>query len=87
MAVKTITIKNEAYNALKGLKGPTESFSDTILRVAKRKHLSEFFGVLSKESGERLEKTIMEMRKKRTEAHAARIKKIVDALNEKNGLS
>lgn len=81
MAVKTITIKTEAYHALKALKASRESFSDTILRVAKRKPLSAFFGVLSEESATRLEKTIAELRKKRTESHLARVRKITEELN------
>ena len=80
MAVKTITVTRDAYDALKGLKAPHESFSKTILRVAKKKPLDMFFGVLSKESGERLEHTIRELRKKRTAAHRARLKHIVEEL-------
>lgn len=82
MAVKTITVTEYAYNALKSLKAPRESFSDTILRVAKRKPLSFFFGALSKGSGERLEKTVFELRKKRNEAHRARMKHIIGAFKE-----
>lgn len=82
MAVKTITVTEYAYKALKSLKAPRESFSDTILRVAKRKPLSSFFGVLSRESGERLEKTVFELRKKRNETHRARMKHIIETLKE-----
>lgn len=35
MTTKTITIREEAYRALKNLKLKNESFSDTILRVSK----------------------------------------------------
>lgn len=80
MTVKTITVTEDAYLALKSLKATSESFSKTILRVAKRKPLSSFFGVLSKESGERLENAVIEARKRRNEAHRARMEKIVDAL-------
>lgn len=78
MAVKTITVKESAYEALKSLQLSRESFSDTILRIAKRKSLSLFYGVLSKKTGERLEKGILTMRKKRNEAHKARIKQIIE---------
>lgn len=64
MAAKTITITEKAYNALQSLKKPNESFSETILRVSGRKPLSEFFGALSRKSGERLETTVLELRKK-----------------------
>jgi predicted CopG family antitoxin len=83
MVVKTITVTKDAYAALKALKEPRESFSETILRVAKRKPLSAFFGVLGKESGERLEKAVLEMRKRRNEAHRARMKEIIRAFKER----
>lgn len=82
MAVKTITVTEDAYEALKSLKASQESFSETILRVAKRKPLSDFFGVLSKESGERLEKTVYELRKRRNEVHRERMKRIIKSFRE-----
>ena len=82
MTVKTITITEQAYERLKALKQPSESFSEMFFRITNRRPLSDFYGVLGKESGERLEKTMLEMRKKRKEAHAKRMKKIVAALNE-----
>jgi len=45
MAVKTITVTEEAYAALAGLKQEGESFSDVIRRIAKgSKSLLEFAG-------------------------------------------
>jgi predicted CopG family antitoxin len=63
MAVKTITITEEAYRSLKAMKGQKESFSGTILRITKKKSLDEFFGILTEKEGRALEKTIMEQRK------------------------
>ncbi|MFQ6088540.1 MAG: antitoxin VapB family protein [Candidatus Methanofastidiosia archaeon] len=37
MAHKTITISEEAYNALKRLKNGRESFTDVILKLAKKR--------------------------------------------------
>jgi predicted CopG family antitoxin len=37
MAHKTITISEEAYNALAIIKDPNESFTDVILRLASKK--------------------------------------------------
>lgn len=82
MATKTITVTEGAYEAMKSLKASSESFSELFMRISKRKPLSSFFGVLSAESGERFEKAILEARKKRNEAHQARIKKIVEALRK-----
>ena len=42
-----------------------------------RKHLNDFFGVLSAESGERLEEAIYDARKKRNKAHKLRIERVV----------
>ena len=81
MATKTITVTEGAYEALKAMKTPNESFSAVILRISKRKPLSSFYGVLSKESGKRLEKTIVELRKARNKAHQERLKRIADELS------
>lgn len=78
MAIKTITVTKEAYDALKEKKERNESFSKTILRITKRKQLRDFFGVLSKESGARFEEEISKARKQRNKAHAARLKRIID---------
>ena len=80
MAVKTITITEGAYNLLKARKAHAESFSETISRIAKRRPLSDFFGVLSKETGEAMEKSIMEFRKRHTEEHRRRVARIVEEL-------
>ncbi len=81
MAVKTITVREEAYEALKAMKAPDESFSETILRMTKRKPLSYFFGALSKESGEALEKAVMERRKTNARLHRERMKRIVKEMS------
>ncbi len=81
MTTKTITVTKNAYEALKSLKSHSESFSETILRISNKRPLSQFFGVLSEESGERLESAILEMRKKRNESHKERLKRIVAELN------
>ncbi|MBI3027224.1 antitoxin VapB family protein [Candidatus Woesearchaeota archaeon] len=83
MVVKTITVTASAYGALKSLKLPRESFSDAIIRIAKRKPLSEFFGVLGRSTGERMEKAIADARKKRNKAHRARVDYIVKSFSER----
>lgn len=83
MAVKTITITEDAYGALKKLKDTNESFSKTILRISKRKSLNDFFGILSRESGEKLERGIYNTRKIRNKAHKLRIQKLVKSLGDK----
>ena len=46
MAVKTITITTEAYQAIKGLKREDESFSELFLRIApKRVTIKDIAGI------------------------------------------
>ena len=53
MTTKTITIREEAYKALKNLKLKNESFSDTILRVSKLfGNLKESWGTGTKKDDE-----------------------------------
>ncbi|MHA1650851.1 MAG: antitoxin VapB family protein [Candidatus Helarchaeota archaeon] len=53
MPTKTITIKEEAYKALKSLKLENESFSDTILRISKIfSNLKECWGTGTKNDEE-----------------------------------
>ena len=83
MAVKTIT--EGAYFALKNLKGVNESFSDTILRVSKKRSLSEFVGILSEASGARLEAHVVEMRKKHLKSRQERMNRIVARMRGADG--
>jgi predicted CopG family antitoxin len=48
MASKTISIRDDVYDLLKGLKREDESFSDAIERLVRkdRNDLSEYFGAL-----------------------------------------
>ncbi len=62
MGVKTITISIEAYEALLRLKRPGESFSDVILRLAKRRSLLDLAGVWRDVDDEELERVLKEIR-------------------------
>lgn len=50
MVVRTITVTEEAYRRVKAQKREAESFSDVLLRLTKRKPLTDFAGVLSPSS-------------------------------------
>ena len=63
MAHKTLTISEEAYNALKKLKRDKESFSDVILRITKGTSLLEY--VESTEFSQDLADRIEEVYKER----------------------
>ena len=88
MAVKTITITEGAYEALKARKEKHESFSELALRLAGKRPLSDFFGALSGESANRLEEAVKKIRKRDTRNYEARVKAITSALDGKsNGSS
>ena len=82
MATKTITVTEDAYGALRSMKESRESFSEVILRIAKRKPLGSFFGVFSKDGGKKFEDTIIELRKKRNESHNLRMRKVISGMQD-----
>jgi predicted CopG family antitoxin len=71
--MKTIMIRNDVYKKLNEIKG-NKSFSDIIEELIeeslslKKKKLKKYFGILSKEEAEELEREIKEMRKKTDES-------------------
>ena len=75
MAHKTLTISEEAYEMLSGLKKEGESFTKLIKRIAeplRKRKLSEFIGVLKDD--EKFEKATIEARQSGTDL--SRLKKV-----------
>ncbi len=69
MAHKTLTISEEAYEALAELKKEGESFTDLIKRITsplRKKKLSDFIGVLDGKEFEDFEKAALEARRSAT---------------------
>ncbi len=64
MAVKSLTVTEDAYDALKRLKHGDESFSETIMRVSHEKigQAAKYFGALGLQEGIKLEKTVKKKR-------------------------
>lgn len=63
MVTKTLTITKDAYERLKMLKKPDESFSKVIKRITEDKQdIMRFAGILSEEEGEEMLKDIKRMR-------------------------
>ena len=83
MAVKTITVTENAYEALKSLKAPSESFSEAITRITGKTSLKKFVGALSDESAKRLEEAVKEIRRRHTESYRRTLKKVVAAFERR----
>ena len=75
MGTKTISISDEAYRIMKSRKDNGESFSEVIIKLSGKKKLSSFYGALSKESENLLERNIKEVRKKHLINHVKRIER------------
>ena len=67
MSTKTISISEEAYNLLKNIKEEKESFTDAIIKVAKKDPLSKLVGVLTKNEATELRRNIRRTREKTEE--------------------
>lgn len=76
MGTKTISITDDAYRRLLSLKKDSESFSMIIERITGKIMLDNFFGVLSGESADRLERLIEDNRNKTSKLHNKRNKRI-----------
>lgn len=72
MAVKTITVTEEAYRRLRAHKTADESFSEVILRLTKRRALASFAGILSAETADPIRTAIDEDRERRRKVDARR---------------
>lgn len=77
MATKNIAISEEAYQRLKALKRPGESFTEVIERMTRSKGILDLTGVLSKEQVSAVSETVREMR----ERSSRRLKRTVEKLS------
>jgi len=66
MAVKTITVTEEAYRRLRSRKGQTESFSELIVRLTDRPPLASFAGTLTVDEARSLRQAISSDRARRS---------------------
>ena len=64
MATKNIAISEEAYQRLKALKRPGESFTEVIERMTRSKGILDLTGVLSKEQARAVSEEVRQMRER-----------------------
>ena len=64
MGTKNIAISEEAYQRLKALKKPGESFTEVIERMTRSRGVLELSGILSKQEASRLAEAVKESRKR-----------------------
>jgi predicted CopG family antitoxin len=63
MGTKNIAISDEAYQRLKSLKKPGESFTELIERMTRQKGVLELAGVLTPQEGRSMKESIARLRK------------------------
>jgi predicted CopG family antitoxin len=64
LATKNIAISEEAYQRLKALKRPGESFTEVIERMTRSRGILDLAGTLSKEQAREVSERIGEMRER-----------------------
>ena len=63
MGTKNIAISDEAYQRLKALKKPGESFTEVIERMTRSRGILELSGILSKREASRVSEVVRETRR------------------------
>jgi len=80
VAFKTITISEEVYNLLSGMKKKGESFTELLRRLGNgaksESSLDEFFGLWAGPEYDEVEKKILEARVRDRKADRARMKRL-----------
>lgn len=82
MATKTISLSEDAYERLKGMKREGESFSDVVRRLTAGVELRNFHGVLSGDTADELEATIAARRTAHAKTRSEREHRVSDAFEE-----
>ena len=81
MAIKNISITEDAYVRLASLRQGKESFSEIINRLTNKRRLLNFAGVLSRESADLIEEHVGKRRAELDKERAHRRKKILEQLS------
>lgn len=81
MATKNISITEEAYKRLANLRNRNESFSEIIVKITRKNDWRDYFGILSKNTADELEKNIKKLRDKHIKERRDRVKFITKELD------
>ncbi len=65
MVARTISLSQDAYQALADSKRPGESFSDVVRRLARRRSLTELVGVVDRKAADAIAEAIEANRRDR----------------------
>lgn len=65
MSTRRISVSEDAYRVLSASKGRDESFSDAVLRLARRRSLTDLAGVVDRRAGEAIAAAIRATRSRR----------------------
>ena len=63
MGTKNIAISDEAYEKLKSLKRPGESFTELIERMTRTRSVVDLAGLLTNDEGFEIKRSVTELRK------------------------
>lgn len=66
MVARTISLSEDAYQALAAAKRPGESFSDVVRRLARRRSLTDLVGVVDRRAAEAIGRAIEANRRERS---------------------
>ncbi|MBS3175614.1 hypothetical protein J4457_00050 [Candidatus Woesearchaeota archaeon] len=87
MSIKTITVTEEAYEVIKGMKQEEESFSELFKRIGKQPaRIKDIFGAMKQESkeAEALKKRIKSMKEESRKDMGERMNEIRSRLKRNN---
>ncbi len=65
MVARTISLAEDAYQALAASKRPGESFSDVVRRLARRRSLTDLVGVVDRQAADAIARAIEANRRDR----------------------
>ncbi len=80
MAIKNISITEDAYERLKKLRHHGESFSEIIVHLTNKRNLLEVAGILSAKAARELEGRVQEFRKRWNRDQKGRVRSITKQL-------